>query len=36
MVEIIGRVSRWGGTTNLAAINMRTIHTGVPVPRFHG
>ena len=35
VVEITGRVSRWDGTTNIIATDLRAIPTGVSMPPSH-
>ena len=35
VVEVTGRVSRWDGTTNIIATDLRSIPTGVSMPPSH-
>ena len=35
VVEVTGRVSRWDGTTNVIATDLRAVHTGVTMPPSH-
>ncbi len=35
VVEVIGRVSHWDGTTNIIATDLRSITTGVSMPPSH-
>ncbi len=35
VVEVMGRVSRWDGTTNVIATNLRAIPSGVSMPPSH-
>ena len=35
VVEVTGRVSRWDGTTNVIATDLRTVRSGVTMPASH-
>ena len=35
VVEVTGRVSRWDGTTNVIATDIRVIRSGVIMPSSH-
>ena len=35
VVEVTGRVSRWDGTTNVIATDLRAVRSGVVMPRSH-
>ena len=35
VVELTGRVSRWDGTTNVIATNLRAVRSGVTMPATH-
>ena len=35
VVEVTGRVSRWDGTTNVIATDLRAVQTGVTMPASH-
>ena len=35
VVEVTGRVSRWDGTTNVIATDIRAVRSGIVMPRSH-
>ena len=35
VVEVTGRVSRWDGTTNVIATDLRAVRSGVTMPASH-
>ena len=35
VVEVMGRVSRWDGTTNVIATDLRAVRSGIAMPRSH-
>ena len=35
VVEVLGKVSRWDGTTNVIVLDVRAVRTGIAMPRAH-